>query len=157
VLLRDDLITAYADSNGNGVQDAGEPSDDATKVWTVEASTAGHATGGGHIQNVDGSAAAFGFNAESSSTGLRGRCNLVDQDTETRIVCLNVTQYVQLGAHAYLSGDATVNGVATTYQINVDDFAEPGAGSDASKSTLAPATWQPGSWPRATSKSTARG
>jgi Ca2+-binding RTX toxin-like protein len=36
-----DTITAFADSNGNGTQDPGEPSDTATKTWTAGASCRG--------------------------------------------------------------------------------------------------------------------
>ena len=44
--------------------------------------------------------------------------------------CLNATSYAQAVTHATFTGNATVNGVATTYRITVDDNADPGAGAD---------------------------
>jgi hypothetical protein len=46
-----DLITAYADTNGDNVKQADEPSDTATKLWVLPSSTPGcKVTYGGRIQ-----------------------------------------------------------------------------------------------------------
>jgi hypothetical protein len=37
---------------------------------------------------------------------------------------------VETGTHATVFGDATVNGVDTTYRIDVDDNGDPGKGKD---------------------------
>jgi hypothetical protein len=37
------------------------------------------------------------------------------------------------GTHAAIFGNASVNGTATTYRIDVDDLAEPRGGSDTFK------------------------
>src|SRR5712691_4731645 len=44
-----DLITAFADTNGDGTLDAGEPTGTATKAWILPTSTPGQVTGGGQI------------------------------------------------------------------------------------------------------------
>jgi hypothetical protein len=73
---------------------------------------------------------AFGFKAKNDSHGVKGECNLVDPSTKTKIKCLDVTTLVETGTHATLFGNATVNGIATTYRIDVDDNGEPGRGRD---------------------------
>ena len=131
-----DVITGCADSNGNGSVDAGEPCGEATKAWIAPASTPGQTTGGGQIANTAGAGQiAFGFTAKSDQNGIKGECTVVDPagPSNTRIKCLDVKTLVQTATHATFFGNATVNGNATTYRIDVDDFAEPGAGSDTFK------------------------
>jgi hypothetical protein len=128
-----DVITAYADSNGNATQDSTEPFAEATKAWTLPTSTAGQTTGGGQILNGAGNdKIAFGYNAKSFSDGPKGNCSVVDPSptTNVKIKCLDVTSLVQSGTHATFFGNATVNGVPTTYRIDVDDLSEAGAGHD---------------------------
>jgi hypothetical protein len=128
------VITAYVDSNGNATQDAGEPMAEATKAWILPTSTAGQTTGGGQTWNsVHTDKIAFGYNAQSQNNGtLKGNCEVVDPTpaNNVKIKCLDVTTLVQSGTHATFFGNATVNGASTTYRIDVDDFGEPGAGSD---------------------------
>jgi len=50
-----------------------------------------------------------------------------------KVKCTDVTDVVRSGTHATVFGDATVNGTATTYRIDVDDNGEPGAGVDTFK------------------------
>src|SRR5207245_1318258 len=94
----------------------------------------GQVTGGGQIDNAQGSAKiAFGFSARSDASGTRGECSVVDISpvTNLKIKCTDVTVLVQTSpTHVTFFGDATVNGVATTYRIDVDDLAEPGRGMD---------------------------
>jgi hypothetical protein len=133
-----DAITAYADTNNNGVRDVPvEPEAAATKAWVLPTSTPGHVTGGGHILAPDFDEIAFGFNARSTDRGFSGNCNVVDLSTEpkTHIKCLDVTTLVQTpavggGGTATFFGNASINGVTTTYRIDVADVAEPGAGRD---------------------------
>jgi hypothetical protein len=80
---------------------------------------------------------AFGFNAQSTGSGFSGHCNVIDPSTQPRIhiKCVDVTALVQSpsligGGTATFFGNATVNGVPTTYRIDVADVAEPGAGGD---------------------------
>jgi hypothetical protein len=70
----------------------------------------------------------FGF--EANSDGPKGRCSVVDHTTGTQVKCLDVTSYTRTDNAVVFGGHATVNGVATTYTIQVEDGGEPG-GSDA--------------------------
>ena len=57
----------------------------------------------------------------------------MDQALNVHVKCLTVTTLVQAGTHATFFGDAEVNGVRTTYRIDVDDIAEPGTLRDTFK------------------------
>lgn len=84
----------------------------------------GHVTGGGQIlKNVT-----FGLEAKASTAGARGTCNVVEK--KHHVKCLTVTSLVVVGTHATITGDATHNGVPTTYTIEVDDLGESGRGRD---------------------------
>ena len=129
-----DLITGCADNNNNRSADPGEPCGTATKAWVVPTSTAGQVTGGGQVPNATGNDQdAFGFTAKNDSRGPKGECTVVDPSPSRKIKCLDVTALVVSGTHATFFGDATVNGQATTYRIDVDDNAEPGKGRDTFK------------------------
>jgi hypothetical protein len=88
-------------------------------------------TGGGQAPNgAVTDQIAFGFNAKSDASGVKGNCNVVDPSANTQIKCLDVRTLVQSGTHVTLFGSATVNGAATNYRIDVDDLGEPGRGGD---------------------------
>ncbi len=128
-----DLITAFADADNDGSADAGEPAGEATKAWLLPAATPGHVTGGGQILNAAGNdKIAFGFNAKSDDNGVKGNCNVADPSTanNTHINCLDVTSLTRSGTRVTIFGNATVNGAAATYRIDVDHLAEPGRGRD---------------------------
>jgi CSLREA domain-containing protein len=126
-----DLISAYPDRNGNGTQDDGEIGDAVTKVWVAAAGAAGQVTGGGQTSNFGGTdVLAFGFNAQSDGSTLMGQCNVEDRASRTTIKCRDVTSLLVTGSHATIRGSATINGVATTYRIDVDDLCESGVGCD---------------------------
>lgn len=126
-----DVITGCADSNSNGTIDPGEPCATATKAWLLPTTTPGQVTGGGQTaNNTNTDQIAFGFTAKSDAKGTKGECNLVDPSTHTKFKCLDVTTLVESGTHATFFGNGTVDGVATTYRIDVDDNGEPGRGSD---------------------------
>lgn len=97
----------------------------------------GQVTGGGQIPDPSDPSydVAFGFNAQSKNGSLVGTCNVVDQSPakNIHIKCLDVTSLVDTGSHATFFGNATVNGAATTYRIDVDDLGEPGQGADTYK------------------------
>jgi hypothetical protein len=130
-----DLIDAYADTDNDNVRDPGEPEAvPATKAWILPTSTAGHVTGGGQIRNSLGNdKVAFGFNAKSDANAVKGECTVVDPSTDTMIKCIDATVVNTSATHATIFGNAKVNGVASTYRIDVDDLAEPGTGSDTFK------------------------
>ena len=120
-----DLITGCADSNRNGSVDPGEPCGEATKIWIIPVTMPGQVTGGGWIDPSSGRVS-FGFNAQSNGTTVKGNCNVIDHPTKTQIKCKSVTSLVVVGTHATFFGQATLNGVATDYRIDVDDLGEPG-------------------------------
>jgi hypothetical protein len=125
-----DAITGCADSNRNGSSDPGEPCGAASKVWALAPSTHGHVTGGGYIDNPTTGRLSFGFSAKSSAGDVKGNCNLIDHAIGVHVKCRSVDGLVVTGTHATFFGEATVDGVATNYTIDVDDLGEPGAGSD---------------------------
>jgi hypothetical protein len=127
-----DLITAYADANGNGVRDATEVEGIATKEWVAAAAEPGQVTGGGRIVSLTGPVV-FGFDAQASNNGVKGNCNVIDVTTRLHVKCRTVTTVVLAGTHATFTGSATVSGVVTDYRIDVDDLGEPGIGRDTFK------------------------
>jgi len=131
-----DVIKAFADTNDNGVQDVGEPSDTATKVWVLPTSTPGcKVTYGGRITAADGDKATFGGNAMVPASGPRGQEQYQDHGSALN---LNVHSIDVLavtcsrdGKSASIFGTATINGSGTfDFRIDVTDNGEPGAGSD---------------------------
>jgi hypothetical protein len=121
-----DLIRGCADANANNQIDPGEPCGEATKIWIVPATTPGQVTGGGWIEPATGRVS-FGFNAQSDGTSVKGNCNVIDHNTMTQIKCRSVDSLVVAATHATFFGQATVDGVATNYRIDVDDNGEPGS------------------------------
>lgn len=100
-------------------------------VFSSRASTIGKATGGGQImRTTSDTPVTFGFVAQSQDSKLKGHCEVVDHLTDTHVECLDVTSYVQTGNHVTFSGNARVDGVPTTYRIDVQNNGEPGVGSD---------------------------
>jgi hypothetical protein len=125
-----DTIVAYADLNRNGVEDPGETEATAVKAWVVPASTPGQVTGGGQIVPVArAEEVSFGLEAKNGSK-LAATCSVVDRALDVHVKCLDATALVQSPTHATFFGNATVNGIATTYRIDVDDLGQPGAGKD---------------------------
>lgn len=131
-----DVIKAFADTNDNGVQDVGEPSDTATKVWVLPTSTPGcKVTYGGRITAADGDKATFGGNAMVPASGPKGQEQYQDHGSA---INLNVHSIDVLavtcsrdGKSASIFGTATINGSGTfDFRIDVTDNGEPGAGSD---------------------------
>ncbi len=131
-----DVIKAFADTNDNTVQDVGEPSDTATKVWVLPTSTPGcKVTYGGRITAADGDKATFGGNAMVPASGPRGQEQYQDHGSALN---LNVHSIDVLavtcsrdGKSASIFGTATINGSGTfDFRIDVTDNGEPGAGSD---------------------------
>jgi hypothetical protein len=126
-----DDITVHADSDGNGIADAGEPVVRATNTWLLPEATPGEVTGGGQAPTTDAEAEiAFGFNAKSSDGRLNGHCNVVDQAADVHITCVDVTSLVRNGTRASIFGNGSINGNSTIYRIDVEDAAEPGADRD---------------------------
>jgi hypothetical protein len=121
-----DLIQAWADSNGNGSQEADEPTASATRAFTEPISTIGEARGAGRLEQVTKGPAgrvSFEFHANSGPKD-ETKCN-VEAD-HVRVRCLDATAVVITPTHVTIFGNATVNGQPTTYRIDADDLAGPG-------------------------------
>jgi len=130
----DDTITAFADTNTNGTQDAGEPTGAAKKTWVLPTSTPGcKVTNGGRITAANGDKATFGGNAKGD--GPQGQEEYQDHGpaTNMNVHSINVQAVTcnAAGTSASIFGTATVNGGGSfDFRIDVVDNNEPGAGSD---------------------------
>jgi hypothetical protein len=124
-----DVITAYADTDNDRVQDPDEPSGRATKAWVLPASTAGcKVTYGGRITAANGDKGTFGGNAQAPSSGQEEY-----QDhgpaQPMNVKAINVQAVVCNAARtaASIFGQATINGAGTfNYRIDLQDLGEPG-------------------------------
>jgi Bacterial Ig-like domain (group 1) len=140
-----DVIHAFADTDGHGTQDAPppplgkEPGDEATKTWIPPASTPGcevKLTQGGRITTVDGDDATFAGNASVDAEGVAtGQEEYQDHGpaAELDFHSLEIASVVcsEGGKEASIFGDGTVAGSGDFgFRIRVRDEAEPGAGAD---------------------------
>jgi hypothetical protein len=133
-----DVITAYADTDEDNTQDAGEPIGAATKTWLLPVTTPLceiKISDGGRITALNGDTATFGGNARSSATGqTSGQQTYQDHGPAQPLTAkaLSVLAIVCEGTmQASIYGQATINGSGSFfYRINLKDAAEPGVGSD---------------------------
>jgi len=134
----DDAIEAYADSDNDGTQDAGEPFDTATKAWVLPVTTPlceVIITNGGRITTTTGDRATFAGNAKSSDIGqVQGQETYQDHGPAQALTVksIDVLAIVCEGSsEASIYGKATVDGSGSFfYRIKVKDLAEPGIGAD---------------------------
>jgi hypothetical protein len=129
-----DAIHAFADSNNDGDEDAGEPFDDATKIWTLPPSTElceVEITNGGWIVADNGDRANFGGNARADGNGdPTGEEEYQDQGPaqpmnvhSIRITAITCTDDRQ---HATIFGEATIDGSGMwVFRIDVTDMGSP--------------------------------
>jgi len=110
---------------GTGITQVNVVQEALSSSTQVAASSNGRTTGGGQVGGV-----AFGFNALADKSGPKGRCAVVDADADVIVKCLNVSTIVVSGNKAYVFGNATYNGAALTYRMDVTDNGEPGIGLD---------------------------
>jgi hypothetical protein len=132
----EDTITAYADSNGNGTQDPGEPAGAATKTWTLPPSTSlceVTITQGGWILADNGDRANFGGNAKVSADGssVQGQEEYQDQGPAQPLnvhsTQLTATTCSNDMKNATIFGTATIDGAGThMFRIDVTDLGSPG-------------------------------
>jgi hypothetical protein len=124
----EDTITAYVDTNANGVHDAGEPVSTAATRIVLPDSTLGRTTGDGKfVKSQAADEVRFELSARTDGTTLRGECTILDKAAGITITCLDVLAYVQHGPHATIYGHAEQNGVPTLYRISVDDNEQNGS------------------------------
>jgi hypothetical protein len=128
-----DVIIAYADTNTNNTQDAGEPSGRALKTWVLPTSTARcKVTYGGRIAADNGDKATFGGNAQAPAKGQEeyqdhGPAAAMDVHS----INVQAVTCSADGTSASIFGQATIDGAGTyDYRIDLKDLGEPGS-SDA--------------------------
>lgn len=133
----EDAIHAFADEDGDQVQDAGETFDDATKTWVLPPSTLGceiSLTWGGWIITLTGSKGTMGGNAKAGKDGVvSGSQEYHDHSplTPRNFHSTQTLVVVCTGSHGQIYGLGTVDGLGPFfYRMDVQDNAEPGVGSD---------------------------
>jgi hypothetical protein len=94
-------------------------------------SSPGKVTGGGQFWNGSGKVS-FGLEAKNSATGLRGHCTVIDNDSVPKVTinCVDVTTLLVQETHVIVFGNAEINGVGTTYRIDINDLGDSGIGAD---------------------------
>jgi hypothetical protein len=129
-----DAIHAFADSNGNGTEDVGEPSGDATELWTLPLSTSlceVTITDGGWIIANNGDRANFGGNAKVGADGTpQGQEEYQDQGQSLDVHSTEITATTcsSDGTQATIYGNATINGSGSyVFRIDVTDLGSPGS------------------------------
>jgi hypothetical protein len=135
----EDAIMAFADTDNDGAQDAGEPGGDALKSW-VPPETSPFCeitiTNGGLITAANGDRATFGGNARvGDDGGAPGQEEYQDHGPAQRMNVKSIEVLAVVcdpGANeASMYGVATVDGSGRFfYRVKVRDVAEPGAGHD---------------------------
>jgi hypothetical protein len=140
----EDVIRAFADTNGNGTQGAepplgDEPADEATKTWVPPTSPPGcevKITQGGRIVTAEADDATFGGNASVDAAGAAsGQEEYQDHGpaSELDFHSLGIASVVcsDDSKEASIFGDGSVDGSGSfAFRIRVRDEAEPGAGAD---------------------------
>jgi hypothetical protein len=127
-----DVITAYADTNNNNVQNQGEPGDDAAKTWVLPPSTPGcKVTYGGRITAGNGDMATFGGNAMVPDSGPQGEEEYQDHgpgsDMNVHSISVAVVTCSRDGTSATIFGTATLDGSGSyAFRIDLRDVGEPG-------------------------------
>jgi Bacterial Ig-like domain (group 1) len=124
-----DAIAAFADTDTDTTQDAGEPGDTAAKRWVLPASTPGcKVTYGGRITAANGDKATFGGNAHVPPKGQEQyrdhgpAASMNVHSIDVRAVTCSAD-----GTQASIFGTATVDGAGSfNYRIDVEDLGEPG-------------------------------
>ena len=125
-----DVITAYADTDDDGVRDADEPQDTAAKTWLIPTSTAGcKVTYGGRITAANGDKATFGGNAKADGSSGQEQYRDHGPAASMNVHSIDVLAVVcsSDGTEASIFGTATVDGAGSfDYRIDLKDLGEPG-------------------------------
>jgi protocatechuate 3,4-dioxygenase beta subunit len=130
-----DAIRAFADTNGNGTEDVGEPSDTATKTWILPPSTPlcqVSISDGGRITAANGDRATFGGNAKVSADGEpSGQQTYQDhgpaQEMTVKSIDILAVTCDSDRRQASIYGTATIDGAGSHYfRIQVKDLSKNG-------------------------------
>jgi hypothetical protein len=124
-----DAITAFADSDRDGQNEAGEPADTAAKTWVLPSSTSAcAASAAGRITAANGDRATF-RGAAHMSAGAKpsGRLYYLDRGPADRITVrsLSVDALVCSDDSATIFGRARVNSSVAEYRIDLSDRSGP--------------------------------
>jgi uncharacterized repeat protein (TIGR01451 family) len=127
-----DVITAYADTDNDNVNDPApaDPEDTANKAWVIPVNMEGcKVTYGGRITAANGDKATFGGNANGN--GPKGNENYQDHGptTDLQVKSIEVQSVTcnTAGTQASIFGTATINGAGTfNFRIDLKDLGEPG-------------------------------
>jgi hypothetical protein len=130
-----DVIKAYADTDNDEMQDAGEPFDVAQKTWLLPVTTPGceiTITKGGWIIAKNGDRASLGGNAKADAEGnVSGQEEYQDHGPVQPMALHGNVLAIVCGADgksATVFGEATVDGSGSfIYRIDVVDNGEPGS------------------------------
>jgi hypothetical protein len=133
-----DAITAFADTDNDQTQDAGEPAGAAEKTWVLPVSTPlceVKLTKGGRITADNGDRATFGGNAKVSELGVPNGSEEYQDHGPAQPLNVKSTQILALfcpsSTEATIFGLATIDGGGThLFKIDVEDLGEPGVGAD---------------------------
>ncbi len=134
-----DAISAFADTDNDTTQDPGEPSDTATKVWTLPTTTPlcqVKITKVARITADNGDKATFGGNAQSNAAGnVKGQEQYQDhgpaQPLKVKSIKILALTCNPQRTQATIFGRATINGQGShLFRIDVQDLGEPGVGID---------------------------
>jgi len=132
-----DAITAYADTDEDGVRDSGEPDGAAEKTWLPPSTTplCEIKITNASIVAVNGDKAAFTGSARSLADGsTQGQEEYQDLGPLQRmkVRSINVLAIVCEGStEASIYGQATIDGAGSfSYRIKVKDLSKPGKGGD---------------------------
>ena len=125
-----DVITAFADTNSDSVQNGTEPGDTAAKTWVLPDSTAGcKVTQGGRIAADNGDKATFGGNAKGNGPSGQEQYHDHGPAVEINVHSISVLAVTcsDDGTEASIFGTATIDGSGSfDFRIDVKDLGEPG-------------------------------
>jgi hypothetical protein len=117
----DDTIEAFADSDGSGTKDPGEPSDTASKKWEPAANAGCEVEGEGSLSA--NRKASFDFEAKLASTGLpKGKVVFRDRAAGLRFVSTEILSLIISGTSATIQGNGIVNGASVGFTLEVADL-----------------------------------
>ena len=127
-----DIITAYADTDNDNVNDPppADPEGTATKAWVIPANMEGcKVTYGGRITAANGDKATFGGNAKGD--GPKGNENYQDHgpavDLHVKSITVQSVTCNAAGTQASIFGTASIDGSGTfNFRIDLKDLGEPG-------------------------------
>lgn len=132
-----DGISAFADSDNDGSQGQGEPSDTATKDWTLPKSTFDvTVTADGKITAANGDRAGFEGRAHSDDAGkVKGEERYHDHGSANpqHVKSIQILALTSNPARsqATIFGTATIDGTGShRFRIDVQDVDKPGAKKD---------------------------